>query len=99
MEPKPMRIELKDGAKSPDTAASLPAEERFIRKLDHPYFELRTPDAQANSYLEGNALKMITSEQEKIGAFLAEARLVIDLGASPRKRSVHYQISPEKFKN
>ncbi|HWF18904.1 MAG TPA: Ig-like domain-containing protein, partial [Verrucomicrobiae bacterium] len=99
MEPKTMPIEPKDGARPADATAAAPDEPTFVRKLDHPYFELRTPDAQTNSYLEGNAQKMLTADQEKLHVFLAEARLVMDQSTTPRKRSVHYKIDAEKYKN
>jgi hypothetical protein len=99
MEPKPMRIEPKMGTK-PVAAAKPPSvEELYVRKLDHPYWELRGPDAQANSYLEGNALKLITDDEEEVRRFLADAKLMIDQSTTPKKRSIHYQIDREKYKN
>lgn len=101
METTVMPVEPKERTKPADSpvVTSAPPDATFIRRLDHPYFELRTPDAQTNSYLEGNARKMLTADQEKLHVFLAEARLAMDQNTTPRKRSVHYNIDPEKYKN
>lgn len=98
-QPKPMRIEPKTAGKVTVTPAKTVAEELYVRKLDHPYWELRVPDAQANSYLEGNALKMVMDDEEELRHFLAEAKLMIDQSTMPKKRSIHYQIDREKYKN
>ncbi|MDB6021762.1 MAG: hypothetical protein JWQ04_1619 [Pedosphaera sp.] len=99
MDSKTMLIEPKVGGNAPAAAQAAPAASKFIRRLDHPYFELRTPDAQSNSYVEGNSLKMITAEQEKLQVFLADAKIVVDQATSPRKRAIQYKIEPEKYKN
>src|ERR1700735_4590839 len=102
MEPKPMRIDSKDAAKTPSVPGApilALSDDQFVRRLDHPYFELRTPDAQASTYVEGNSAKMIMADEEKISRFLAEAELVPDPNTSPRKRLIRYKIDPEKYKN
>ena len=90
-----MRIDSKDAAQ---TGAAAPAE-ATCPPPGPPLFRMRTPDAQASTFVDGNSAKMIMADEEKLSRFLADAKLVTDQNTTPKKRLIRYQIDPEKYKN